>query len=135
MPEDTTPPANSGDNQQPQPDNWEGRYAGLQKVLAKRDTDLTTATTELDRLRRRENTKAQAELDTYRQRDVDAGEEEQARQSYEALRARFEPEPPRPVGNNPARSWADGSGDETGVVVPISGTGGASRSNEPPTGG
>lgn len=107
--EDTTPSPDAGDTSSEQ-DNWQGRYAGLQKVVAKRDTELTTATTELDRLRE-ENAKALADLGTYRQRDVDASEDEQARQSYEALRARFEPEPPKPVGNNPAKTWADGSGD------------------------
>ena len=107
--DDTTPPANSGDNQTPQ-DDWQSRYAGLQKVVAKRDTELATATTSLDQLRK-EHEQALADLATYRQRDVDAGEEEQAKAQYEALRMRFEQAPPTPVGNNPARSWADGSGD------------------------
>jgi septal ring factor EnvC (AmiA/AmiB activator) len=106
----TTPSPDAGDTSNEPQDNWEGRYAGLQKVLAKRDSELTTTAAELDNLRK-EREQAQAELDTYRQRTVDASEEEQARQSYEALRARFEQAPPTPVGNNPARSWADGSGD------------------------
>ena len=110
MPNDTTPPATSGDINQPQ-DNWEGRYAGLQKVLAKRDTELITATTELGRLQE-EHAKTLAELDTYRQRDVDASEEEYARQQYETLRARFgDEESPRPVGNNPQRGNAP-TGDD-----------------------
>jgi hypothetical protein len=106
---DTTPPANSGNaNTQ---DNWESRYSGLQKVLSKRDTELTTATSELDRLRE-EHAKLAEELDTYRQRDVDASEEEVARQQYEALRERFgTEETPRPVGNNPTRSNV-GMGDD-----------------------
>jgi hypothetical protein len=107
---DTTPPPADGDDNTPQ-ENWEGRYAGLQKVLSKRDTELTTATTELDRLKA-EHEQAIAELGTYRQRDVDASEEDLARQQYDALRARFEPDPPTPIGNNPQRrGWEDGSGN------------------------
>ena len=110
MPNDTTPPPADGDDNTPQ-DNWESRYSGLQKVLAKRDTDLTTATGELGRLQE-EHAKTLAELDTYRQRDVDASEEETARQQYEQLRQRFEQEPPKPIGNNAARQtraddWTD----------------------------
>ena len=105
---DTTPPAESGDITDAPQDNWEARYGGLQKVLAKRDTELTTATDELGRLRA-EHEQAIADLATYRQRDVDASEDEQARQTYEQLRERFEAEPPKPIGNNPARGWADGS--------------------------
>jgi hypothetical protein len=101
---DTTPSPDSGDSNTPQ-DNWEGRYAGLQKVLAKRDTELSTATAELDRLRT-EHEQALTDLATYRQRDVDASEEEQARQQYEQLRERFEEAPPTPVGNNQQRTPA-----------------------------
>lgn len=108
MPEDTTPPANSGDTSTPS-DNWEQRYKGLQKVVATRDADLHTKDAELAALRE-ENEATKAALDTYRQRDVDTSEEEAARQQYEALRARFEQEPPRPIGNNPARDWTDGNG-------------------------
>lgn len=95
---------NTTDNAQQ--DNWEQRYQGLQKVLAKRDTELTAATAQLDQLRA-EREQAAAELETYRQRETDASEEEQARQQYEQLRARFEPEPPTPIGNNPPRDWMD----------------------------
>jgi hypothetical protein len=108
VPNDTTPPPADGDTNAPQED-WQSRYTGLQKVVAKRDTDLTTATSELDRLRA-EHEQTLAELGTYRQRDVDTSEEDAARQSYEALRARFEPDPPKPIGNNPSRGWEDGSG-------------------------
>jgi chromosome segregation ATPase len=103
----TTPATTNDDTTE----NWEQRYAGLQKVLAKRDTELTTAQAALDALRA-EHEQADADLATYRQRDVDASEEEQARTQYEALRERFEAEPPTPVGNNqqrPARGWEDGS--------------------------
>ena len=106
----TTPAPQSGDTNTTQ-DNWEQRYGGLQKVLAKRDTELTTATAALGSLQE-EHAQTLAELDTYRQRDVDASEEETARQQYEALRARFgDEESPRPLGNNVARGNA-GSGDD-----------------------
>ncbi len=109
--DDTTPPANSGDNQTPQ-DDWQSRYAGLQKVVAKRDTELTTANASLDQLRK-EHEQALADLNTYRQRDVDASEEEQAKAQYESLRARFEAPPPTPIGNNPkGTSWTDGREDD-----------------------
>ena len=107
---DTTPSPDSGDITTTS-DDWQSRYVGLQKVVAKRDTELTTTQAELEQLRK-EREQAQAELDTYRQRDVDASEEEQARQQYEALRTRFEEGPPKPVGNNaqrPAKGWEDGS--------------------------
>jgi hypothetical protein len=102
---DTTPSPDSGDITNAQ-ENWEGRYAGLQKVLAKRDTELTTANTSLDALRT-EHEQALADLATYRQRDVDASEEEQARAQYESLKARFGAEETHtPVGNNAARGNA-----------------------------
>jgi hypothetical protein len=106
MPEAPTP--STDDNSQQ--DNWEARYKGLQAVLGKRDTDLSTTSAELDRLRA-EHEQAIADLSTYRQRDVDASEEDLARQQYEALRTRFEADPPKPIGNNPARDWTDGSGE------------------------
>lgn len=110
MPDNTTPPATSGDNQDAS-DNWEARYRGLQKVLAGRDTELTAANASLGTLQE-EHAKTLAELDTYRQRDVDASEEENARQQYETLRARFgDEESPRPVGNNPQRGNAP-TGDD-----------------------
>jgi hypothetical protein len=102
VPNDTTPPANSGDANA-QDTNWESRYTGLQKVLGKRDSELASATSALGTLRE-EHAKALAELDTYRQRDVDAAEEDVARQQYESLKARFDnEESPRPVGNNQQR--------------------------------
>jgi hypothetical protein len=108
---DTTPPPADGDITNPQDTSWESRYTGLQKVLSKRDSELTSATTELGKLQD-EHGKTLADLDTYRQRDVDASEEDIARQQFEALRARFEPEPPKPIGNNPARrGWEEGSGE------------------------
>jgi Skp family chaperone for outer membrane proteins len=108
MPETSTPPANSGDTNAPQ-ENWEQRYLGLQKVVAKRDAELNTRQAELDALRA-EHEAATNRLNDYAQRDVDATEEEQARQQYEALRERFEAEPPTPVGNNQQRTprdWTD----------------------------
>ncbi len=111
MPEITTPDATPEPGTQ---DNWEARYKGLQKVLAERDTTLTTSTAALDSLRQ-EHEQTLAELDTYRQRDVDASEEEQARKTYEDLRARFEPEPPPPVGLKGRRGWEDGS--ESGYLT------------------
>lgn len=110
MPEGTTtPPPANGDTTNEQ-DNWQERYGGLQKVLSNRDTELTTATAELDRLRA-EHEQAIADLATYRQREVDTSEEDLARQQFEALKDRFEPNP-KPIGNNPARparGWEDGS--------------------------
>ncbi len=106
--DDTTPTPDSGEITDQQDTTWESRYQGLQKVLSKRDGELSTATTELGQLKE-ERAKTIAELETYRQRDVDASEEDVARQQFDALRARFEPEPPKPVGNNPARGWEAGS--------------------------
>jgi hypothetical protein len=106
--DDTTPSPADGDITNPQDTSWESRYTGLQKVLSKRDGELTSATTELGQLKD-EHAKTIAELDTYRQRDVDASEEDIARQQFEALKERFDP-PPKPIGNNPQRDWAEGSG-------------------------
>lgn len=109
MPEAPTPSPDSGDSTNDE-GNWESRYLGLQKVVAKRDEALHTSTAELDALRA-EHEAANAELATFRQATVDASEEDTARQQYEDLRARFEPENPSPVGNNPARparGWEDG---------------------------
>lgn len=107
----TTPAPDSGEATEDATDNWEGRYAGLQKVLSKRDTELGTANAELDRLRA-EHEQAIADLATYRQREVDASEEDLARQQYEDLKQRFEPEPPKPVGNNPQGGWMDAARSE-----------------------
>jgi hypothetical protein len=90
-------------------DNWQQRYTGLQKVVATRDADLHTANAALDTLRL-EHEQALARIAEYDQQAVDASEEEQARQTYEQLRERFETAPPTPIGNNPARptnGWAD----------------------------
>lgn len=106
---DTTPTPDTGDNTNAPEDNWESRYGGLQKVLSKRDTELTTATSELGRLRA-EHEQALADLNTYRQRDVDTSEDDNARQQFEQLKERFEPTP-KPVGNNPQRGWEDGSAE------------------------
>ena len=119
MPEATTPSPDSGDSNTS--DNWESRYAGLQKVLSKRDTDLTAAQAEADTLRK-EREQVQAELEAYRQRDVDTSEEEQARQQYEDLKTRFEPENEKPIGNNASKAnrgtdendWLTGSGNPYG---------------------
>jgi hypothetical protein len=109
---DTTPsPADGDTTNTPQDNQWESRYAGLQKVVAKRDEALNTATAELDRLRA-EHEAAQNELATFRQATVDASEEETARQQYEALKERFAEPNPKPIGNNPARparGWEEGS--------------------------
>ena len=105
----TTPPPADGDINATQ-ENWEQRYLGLQKVVAKRDADLTTRQAELDALRA-EHEAATTRLSEYDQKAVDVTEEEQARQQYEALRTRFEAEPPKPIGNNAARDWAGGSGE------------------------
>jgi hypothetical protein len=99
---------NSGDITNAPQENWEQRYLGLQKVVAKRDEALNTKQAELDALRA-EHEAATTRLNDYAQRDVDASEEEQARQQYELLRERFE-ETPTPVGNNqarPAQGWED----------------------------
>jgi hypothetical protein len=105
VPETTTPSVDTtADN--PTSENWEARYAGLQRVIAKRDESLHTATSELDALKA-EKEALLTEVSDYRQSRVDADEEEKARIQYEALRERFEPAPPKPIGNNPARDWAD----------------------------
>jgi hypothetical protein len=48
----TTPSVETADDNNSTRENWESRYVGLQKVLAKRDDNLRT-TTELDALPRR----------------------------------------------------------------------------------
>ena len=108
---DTTPPADGGNITEPQ-DNWAARYVGLQKVVATRDADLHTANGQLDSLRK-EHEQALARIAEYDQQAVDASEEEQAKAQYEALKTRFEQDPPKPVGNNPQRTWADGSDDDS----------------------
>lgn len=105
---DTTPPPADGDITNAQ-ENWESRYLGLQKVIAKRDTDLNTKQAELDALRA-EHEAANTELAERRQRDVDTSEEDAARQQFEQLRERFDPAP-TPIGNSPARDWLSGSED------------------------
>lgn len=110
--DDMTPSSDdSGDTNDA--DNWQGRYAGLQKVLAKRDSELSTANASLDQLRK-ESEQALADLDTYRQRDVDTSEEDLARQQFEALRTRFEAPAPTPIGNNAARDWTDSQSERYG---------------------
>lgn len=110
MTETTTPSTGNGDESNTQ-ENWESRYLGLQKVVAKRDAELNTRQAELDALRA-EHEAATTALSDFRQKTADANEEELARQQYEQLRHRFEAEPPTPIGNSPARTWADGSGGD-----------------------
>lgn len=108
MPEAPTPSPEGGDSNQPQ-DQWEVRYTGLQKVVAKRDADLTAANEAYATLQA-QHAAAAAELETFRQRDAAANEEANARQTYDQLRARFEKAPPVPAGSNPQRtpaSWVD----------------------------
>jgi hypothetical protein len=105
VPNDTTP-APEGDQSIAPQENWEQRYLGLQKVLAQRDTALHTSTADLDALRA-EHEAATAELAEHRQKVTDANEEETARQQYDQLRERFEPNPPTPMGSNPAVIGAD----------------------------
>jgi len=101
----TTPSAVTADEATASQDNdWAARYTGLQKVIAKRDTELHTAREQFDSLRA-EHEALLSELNEYRQSKVDAEEEEQARKQYDALRARFEPEPPTPIANNPRGEW------------------------------
>jgi hypothetical protein len=101
---DTTPiPANG---EQTPEENWEQRYAGLQKVIAKRDGALADRQRALDALQA-EHVAALLELADFRQKAVDASEDEAARQQYEQLRERFEPAPPTPLGANPPRDWTD----------------------------
>jgi len=108
--EDETP-ANDNTNDS---SNWEQRYKGLQKVVSTRDEALNTLEADRDRLAA-EHAASIAELETYRQRDVDNSEEEAARQNYEQLRQRFEPENPRPISVNPSRvdkaGWEDAVGN------------------------
>jgi hypothetical protein len=110
VPDDTTVAPEGDAATTTQEPDWVAKYKGAQRVIAARDEALATSQTELDRLRS-EHEKAIADLATYRQRDVDASEEDLARQQYDQLRQRFEPEPPKPIGNSQARSWADGSGE------------------------
>ncbi len=89
-------------------ENWSERYVGLQKVVAKRDSDLTATRAELDSLRA-EKEAADLELAAFRQTTVDASEAEAAEAQYEQLRERFEPRPPMPISNAAARpnAWTD----------------------------
>ena len=110
---DTTP-APEGDpndaNQENQPgagEDWQARYLGLQKVVAKRDEALRTERERLDALTA-EHERISDEVAAYRQMKAAEVEEENARLQLEALKERFEP-PPVPVGINPpaARTWTD----------------------------
>jgi hypothetical protein len=89
-------------------DNWEQRYIGLQRVIAKRDEAMHTMTGELDSLRA-EKEALLSQINDYTQARVDEAEEEAARQQYEALRERFDPTPV-PVGNNPRGEWFNPEG-------------------------
>ena len=101
----TTPTPETGDQE-----NWEQRYVGLQKVVAKRDADLAARQAALDALTA-EHEAIEAELAEKRQAEADAREEAEAAKQYEALKERFEAAPPRPVGNNPVREeWYSGGG-------------------------
>lgn len=108
MPDDTTPaPDHSGsaavgDQSNAPQENWEQRYLGLQKIVAKRDEALHTSTAELDALKA-EHEAATARLSEYDQKVADANEEETARQQYDQLRQRFEAPPPKPIGTNMPR--------------------------------
>jgi hypothetical protein len=101
VPDDTTPAPEGDQNQAPQ-ENWQERYTGLQKIVAKRDEALHTTTATLDALRA-EHEAALAELSEHRQKQVDASEEETARHQYDQLKARFEAPPPVPAGTNAPR--------------------------------
>ena len=94
--EDTTPPDLGANDAEPQ-ENWEQRYIGLQKVVAKRDTELATRLAELDALRA-EHEATLTQVNEFTQREVDDKEEEEARQQFESLRERFDPAP-KPIAN------------------------------------
>jgi hypothetical protein len=109
--DDTNPAPASGDATEGSQEN-DAAYRGLQKVLSKRDADLATALNAYEALKA-EHEAATTELTTFRERDAQANEEEQARQTYEQLRQRFDSPPPVPAGNNPAvigATWADSGG-------------------------
>jgi len=109
---DTTPTPNVPDTTEPATspgENWEQRYIGLQKIVAKRDEALHTSGAALDALRA-EHEAAVTKLSEYAQRDVDESEEATALATYESLKERFSPV--RPHGNNPARTQG-GAGDWT----------------------
>jgi len=105
---DTTPTPNVPDAQEPATspgENWEQRYIGLQKIVAKRDEALHTTSAALDALQA-EHEAAVAKLGEYAQKDVDESEETASRATYEALKERFQ-EVPRPIGNQPMRDWTN----------------------------
>ena len=106
---DTNPAPGDGDTTTDSQEN-DAAYRGLQKVLAKRDTDLATSMSAYEALKA-EHDATTAELTTYRERDAAANAEETARQTYEDLKARFEAPPPVPVGSNPARDWTTTTGE------------------------
>ena len=106
MTENTTPPDSGTNDAEPQ-ENWEQRYIGLQKVLAKRDDALNTVNAALDALKA-EHEAALSQVNEYRQKDVDIEEEEQARQQFESLRERFDPTPKpidNAIGRHSGREW------------------------------
>lgn len=107
MPESMTPAPDAGEQSSEQ-ENWSARYAGLQKVLSKRDTDLATATSALDELRRQHEA-AMTELAAFKAAEAAAGEEEAAKAAYEELRQRFEPKFRNPAANPIRDAWSEGS--------------------------
>lgn len=100
--------------------DWAGRYTGLQTVLNKRNDELTSAQQALAQAKAM-SAAQEAELESYRVAARAAKEEADQQAQYEALRAKFEPEPPTPRGTNGAREPRSGNDDYPGLVPQSSG--------------
>src|SRR4051794_29290520 len=85
-----------------EPDNYKAKYDGLQRAFNKRHDEFTTTSKALETATERQ-AELEAELSAYRARDAEANQEERDRQAYEALRTRFEEEPPSPLRHNERR--------------------------------
>jgi hypothetical protein len=82
--------------------DWPAKYTGLQRVLNRRQMELVDAQSALEQAKAMA-AEQQIEIESYRARDRAANEEADAERTYEALRTRFEPEPPTALRNNGPR--------------------------------
>ncbi len=112
MPDTTTPAGQADADANATTDSWEQRYTGLQRVVAKRDGELAEARKALTDLQTTREAET-AELAEFRAQRAAADEEARAEAQYEALRQRFEAEPPTPTPPSDPSGRFDRKGEPT----------------------
>jgi hypothetical protein len=110
----TTSPADSGDAGT---QDWQRKYSGAQIALNRKHDELVTAQRTAQEATDRASA-MEAELDAFRARDAAARQDDLDRETYETLRARYEPEPPTPRHNNGARGPRQAEEDDPWADMP-----------------